>query len=304
MNIYLNTHLFINKMKLSTLLLFTTLSIITISTINSSYPVAIFHGLGDSCLINPGMYSFSGKIGKPLGVYAKCIETGGGPLDWITSFRHQAHKACENLKKDGNFDGDFSVIGLSQGSLIARYIIESCDMKGRVKRYISIGGPQMGVGSFPQCTGGAICKVVDKVVDTFVYFKLIQSVIGPAGYFKDINNYESYLQYSTFLSDLNNEKDEKNNEYKKRMEDLEKVVLIKFTEDTMIIPRETAWFEFYESGNGKEVVPLEESRFYKEDYIGVRKLNEEGRINFVGVKGNHLQFSDDDITNYMIPALR
>ena len=36
-----------------------------------------------------------------------------------------------------------------------------------------------------------------------------------------------------------------------RMANLEKLVLIKFTEDTMIVPKETAWFETFEEKTDK-----------------------------------------------------
>ena len=267
----------------------------------SAYPVAVFHGIGDSCLINPGMKKFTNKFSSALGVYAKCIETAGGPLDWVTSFRSQAQKACDEINNDANFQNEFSVIGLSQGSLLARFIIQSCEMKGTVKKYISIGGPQMGVGSFPQCTGGKFCNVVNKLVGSAIYYSFVQNHIGPAGYFKDITQYDSYLSHSIFLADLNNERKDKNNSYKEKFSALEKVVLIKFAEDSMIIPKETAWFQFFDEN--KNVVDLVESDFYKQDFIGVKKLNEEKKIEFITIEGNHLQFTQDDIEKYMIPAL-
>jgi len=233
--------------------------------------------------------------------YVTCIETGGGPLDFVTSFNYQVRKGCEKIKNDPNFQGDFSVVGISQGALHARHIIEKCDMKGRVKRYVSIGGPQMGVGSIPQCTGGIFCQVVNKVAGSLVYYSIIQMIVGPAGYFKDVSQYDTYLGYSSFLSDLNNEKPEKNESYKERFSALEKTVLIKFSEDTMIIPKETAWFQFY--NDKMEVAELKDQEFYKSDFLGVKKLNEEGKISFVELQGNHLQFSDYDIVEYMIPAL-
>ena len=44
-----------------------------------------------------------------------------------------------------------------------------------------------------------------------------------------------------------------------------------FTEDTMIYPKETAWFQGLDKHG--QVVKLEDSDFYKEDYIGVKSLN-------------------------------
>jgi palmitoyl-protein thioesterase len=268
-----------------------------------AYPVAIFHGIGDVCLLDPGMWKIESFFSKNLGgVHVKCIETAGGPLDWVTSFKSQAEKACKKINEDKDFEGDFSVVGLSQGSLLARYVIETCEMKGRVKRYVSVGGPQMGVASFPQCESGMVCNIVNKVVDTAVYFSMVQHIIGPAGYFKDVSHYKNYLTYSSFLPDLNNERQDKNDSYKERFSNLEKIVLIKFSEDSMIIPKETAWFQFYDESH--KLLPLEESEFYKNDFIGVKKLNEEKKIQFVEIEGQHLEFDEDDILTYMIPALQ
>ncbi len=174
-------------------------------------------------------------------------------------------------------------------------------MKGRVKRYVSIGGPQMGVGKFPRCDSGIICNVINKIVDSTIYTSSVQNHIGPAGYFKDIHNYHKYLESSSFLAELNNEKAVKKEEYKERFTLLEKVVLIKFSEDTMILPKETAWFEFYDENN--KVIDLSASEFYRSDFIGVRKLTEEGKIRFVKLRGNHLDYDEDDIDSFVIPAL-
>jgi len=78
------------------------------------------------------------------------------------------------VKADGNFDGDFYVVGLSQGGLMARYIAEKCDIKGTVKKILSIGGPNMGVMDIPGCIGdGALCTKVNGIARKFVYFNII-----------------------------------------------------------------------------------------------------------------------------------
>jgi hypothetical protein len=85
--------------------------------------VAIFHGLGDACLnINHG---FANEIAEKLnGTYVKCINSGESVFSILgESFKSQGEEACENLKKDPKFlNQDISVMGLSQGGLIARYI--------------------------------------------------------------------------------------------------------------------------------------------------------------------------------------
>lgn len=269
---------------------------------NCALPVAIFHGLGDACIF-PGMWRMTNYFSKNLdNTYSRCIETGGNVIDWFTSFESQAKRGCEKIKEDKNFDGEFSVIGLSQGALLARYIIEKCDMKGVVKNYISIGGPQMGVAKFPHCPSGAICDVLNFAVGKAIYFSLVQNHIGPAGYFKTHHNFQNYLKYSHFLADLNNEKEEKNPKYKKRFMELDNLLLIKFSKDTMIIPRETAHFEFYNKKNQVEL--LINTDFYKKDYIGLRNLIENKKVQFEEIKGDHLHFSYSDIDRLMIPILK
>lgn len=74
-----------------------------------------------------------------------------------------------------------------------------------------------------------------------------------------------------------------------------------FSQDTMVYPKESEWFQ--ELDKLGRVTPLEESDFYKNDYIGVKALNEAGKIQFVEVDGDHLQFSQEDIDNTIIPFL-
>jgi palmitoyl-protein thioesterase len=275
-------------------------SLIVISS--CSYTVAIFHGISDFCK-RSGMENLEKIFSSQLNhSYTKCLETGGSSLDWFTSFESQAEKGCETIKADKNFHGEFSVVGISQGSLLARYIIEKCDMPGKVKRYVSIGGPQMGVAKLPHCESGLICNTVNKLIGKAVYSDLVQKHIGPSGYFKTNQDMETYLKYSTFLADLNNERSEKNESYKNRFLELEKVLLIKFTEDTMVIPRETSHFRFYNQEN--KIEELETTQFYKDDFIGVRQLVEENKIQFLDLEGEHLNFTQEDITKFMIPILQ
>jgi palmitoyl-protein thioesterase len=268
---------------------------------NIALPVAIFHGFGDACS-NSGMQRITKYFSEKLNnTYTKCIETGGSENDIITSFQTQAEKGCEAIKSDERFNGDFSVVGLSQGSLLARYIIQKCDIKGKVKNYISIGGPQMGVAKFPHCSSGIICRLINGLVGKAVYYSFIQEHVGPAGYYKTHYDFDTYLKFSSFLADLNNERNEKNPEYKRRIMDLNRVLLIKFKHDTMIIPKETAHFEFYDKNDN--VISLKDSDFYNQDYLGVKKLIEDNKVKFVELDGDHLRFSNPDIDNYMIPML-
>ena len=127
----------------------------------------------------------------------------------------------------------------------------------------------------PHCGSGIFCNILNSIVGKFVYFKYIQNLVGPAGYFKTHHDMETYLKFSSFLADLNNEREVKNSEYKRRMMDLNRILLIKFGDDSMIIPKETAHFEFFDKND--KVVALKDSQFYQDDFLGVRQLVEDGR---------------------------
>ena len=140
----------------------------------SAIPTAIFHGLGDAC-IYPGMHSFTKDIKDGTGDYAKCIEVGNGSLtSMMENFMSQAETACTNLLADENFNvTEINVMGLSQGALLARYIVESCPIQGKVRNWASIGGPNMGVIDMPHCFSGPFCAMVNTVARDLVYSSFI-----------------------------------------------------------------------------------------------------------------------------------
>ena len=128
-------------------------------------------------------------------------------------------------------------------------------------------------------------------------------MIGPAGYFRDVAHDKQYLAGSVFLPHLNNEEDDETTKAarKDRFTALNGALLMMFTEDTMVYPKESEWFQQLNADG--TVQPLEESDFYTQDYLGVKTLNEANKIQFVSVVGDHLQFTEADITNTIVPFL-
>lgn len=286
---------------LNKFLILSFLLLLLINNALSALPVAVFHGIGDACDF-PGTTDFVEYLKEKLNTEVVCFEQGNGFFtSWFKKFHSQAEMACESVKKHPSFQGDFSILGISQGNLLARYVIQKCDMKGTVKNFVSIDGPHMGIGGIPRLTCGWLCDKINNAAGRLVYTAAFQEHLAPAGYYKDRNQLEVYRNYSTFLADLNNEKDH-NEGYKTRFSSLEKVVLIMNEKDTVVTPPSSAWFEFYDGATNK-VLPLKESKFYKEDYIGLRALDEAGKIKFVKLSGDHINFSDYDIDTYMIPVL-
>lgn len=88
-------------------------------------PVAIFHGLGDACALEQvtGFPAFI-KSQLPEGTIVKCFESGPSILSIVSkSFNEQAEQGCSKLQEDSDYyNKNITVIGLSQGGLIARYV--------------------------------------------------------------------------------------------------------------------------------------------------------------------------------------
>lgn len=82
------------------------------------------------------------------------------------------------------------------------------------------------------------------------------------------------------------------------------LVLVIFTEDKTVVPKESAWFgseavdEFASRDQqvfgeaDKTIVPMRLQPLYQEDWIGLRKLDERGGVVFDACVGEHMQMGD------------
>ncbi|KAK4580634.1 hypothetical protein RGQ29_024326 [Quercus rubra] len=48
---------------------------------------------------------------------------------------------------------------------------------------------------------------------------------------------------------------------------------------------------------------LDETQLYIEDWIGLKTLDEAGRVKYISVPGYHLDISQSDIEDYVLPYL-
>ena len=100
-----------------------------------------------------------------------------------------------------------------------------------------------------------------------------------------------YKEKSIFLADINNENIPRNETYKTNLNKLRNLVLVKFLNETIVEPKESEWFEFYAPGQTEKIVPLKDSPIYQEDWIGLKQLDQDGKLKFISVHGDHLQFN-------------
>jgi palmitoyl-protein thioesterase len=114
-------------------------------------------------------------------------------------------------------------------------------------------------------------------------FSWAQKHIAQATYWHDPLHEQKYRQKSSFLADINNER-KINENYKKRLNSLQKFVMVKFLKDKIVTPIETSWFGFYETGSDKRVLSLVESSFYTSDKLGLKQMMEDGKLVFMEVE--------------------
>lgn len=122
----------------------------------------------------------------------------------------------------------------------------------------------------------------------------MQSRLVPAQYFRDPMQYDDYLLYSNFLADINNERELKNQTYKENLAKLEKFVMYIFEDDATVYPKESGWFA---EVNGTEVTVLKERTLYKEDWLGLKELDEKGALEFKTTEGGHMSLSEELLTD-------
>ncbi|KAM2270254.1 hypothetical protein ACFXTI_037713 [Malus domestica] len=254
-----------------------------------SVPFIVLHGIGDQCS-NKGVKQFTEQLSNFSGTEGYCIEVGDGTWDsWFLPLEEQTRIVCDKVKEREE---------LRQGNLIGRGVVEFCIDGPPVKNFISLGGPHAGTASVPLCGSGIFCIIVNKLLKSEIYTDYIQEHLAPSGYLKLPNKCK-------FLPKLNNElPGEKNSTYKERFSSLQNLVLIMFEHDTVLIPKETAWFGYYEDESFKSILSPQQTDLFTEDWIGLRNLDEAGRVMYISVAGGHLGISTSDMKKHVVPYLQ
>ncbi|XP_059162857.1 palmitoyl-protein thioesterase 1-like [Physella acuta] len=262
-------------------------------------PVVIWHGMGDSCCNPLSMGSIKKLIEQKVGggIYVKSLEIGNNIVEdtengFLMNVNRQIDIVCDQLKKDPKLQQGYNALGFSQGGQFLRAIAQKCPTPPMFN-LVSFGGQHQGVYGFPHCPGEnqTLCDFVRKLLNRGAYIPWIQNFLVQAEYWHDPLNEAEYRNKSVFLADINQER-KFNATYKTNLLKLKNLVLVMFGEDTMVDPKESEWFGFYVEGQGKTLYNMTQSKLYQQDLIGLKELNESGRLTLLLSPTDHLQFTD------------
>ncbi|RHY59494.1 hypothetical protein DYB34_001157 [Aphanomyces astaci] len=122
------------------------------------------------------------------------------------------------------------------------------------------------------------------------------------GFFMNLDKQVDYfarvvaeVRFPLFLPDLNNEKPSKNATYKANFATLQRLLLVRAAQDSMVYPSESEWFGAYEDGAFDRILAMNETTWYKADAFGLQTLDKAGKITFKETTGDHLRIPTETL---------
>ncbi|KAK3721736.1 hypothetical protein LTR37_002901 [Vermiconidia calcicola] len=274
-------------------------------------PLLIWHGLGDrfdadglqstgelAQEVNPGTYVYyirtadDGNTDRTNTFFGNLTTQIDGVCDAIHNDTRLLDRVTNSLRVDA--------LGFSQGGQFLRGLLERCDGLS-IRSLVTFGSQHNGIAQFQTCgTFDLVCKGATALVKNNAWTDYVQNKVVPAQYYRTINETtglgsDEYVAHSNFLSDVNNERETKNEAYSAKIASLEKFAMYVFEEDVTVVPKESGWFAEKNSTSG-EVTPLRERKMYREDWLGLKKLDEEGGLVFRNASGAHMELDDEILT--------
>ena len=240
------------------------------STTNDT-PIVLLHGVASDAENTQELADWlSSTFNRPV----FNIELGNGIDTSLTPMSSQLELLCKIIYDTTELKDGFDFIGMSQGGLLARGYVEYCNVYN-VLNLITLVSPH----------GGVFYK---SPILNFVkiYSPEMQKKYSFSNYWRNPIDYELYLDNSTYLAQLNNEKTI-NNKNKKNIESLKNFVMVFSPFDSIVIPPQSAIFSLLDSN--LDVIPMRDTELYKQDWLGLQKLDKENKLWLYKTNCTHME---------------
>ncbi|PSN71278.1 palmitoyl-protein thioesterase 1 precursor [Corynespora cassiicola Philippines] len=271
-------------------------------------PLIIWHGLGDNYAAD-GLHTVGDLANETNpGTFVYYIRLDEDPgsdrtATFLGNLTEQVAQVCADLASHPILSTAPAVnaLGFSQGGQFLRAYVQRCN-NPPVRNLVTFGSQHNGIAKYQVCgPTDWVCKAWIGVLKGNTWGQWVQSHLVPAQYFRSTNEStgeptDEYLENSNFLADINNERSAKNASYAESLASLDHFVMYMFEEDTTVIPKESGWFAQTNITSG-EVTDLRDRAIYKEDWIGLKKLDEKGGLVFKTTPGGHMELSDEVLTD-------
>ncbi|KAJ1965656.1 hypothetical protein GGI12_000603 [Dipsacomyces acuminosporus] len=253
--------------------------------------------MGDTCCNNDTMGYVARIIEDEIpGVYIHSVRLGSSEsadrsAGFFGNLNDQIEQVCSDLRGIDQLQQGVNLVGFSQGGLFLRALVQRCpSLKARV--LVTFGSPHAGVASVPECEkeGDTLCQWMRQLAASGVYSWYIRSHVIQAQYFKDPARIDQYLKHNIFLPDINAEVSKPDDIYRGRLLGLRRLVMVKFSDDSMIYPRSSSWFGYVDQASNE--IPLQNTTLYTDDLLGLREMDQSGRLAFLTLEGKHMHITE------------
>jgi len=294
---------------LSTLLLLSQTLASPLSPSSKPLPLLIWHGLGDNYAAD-GLHSVGDLANETNpGTYVYYIRLdeeadSDRTATFLGNVSAQISQVCSDITSHSVLSRApaFNALGFSQGGQFLRALVQRCGDRVPIRNLVTFGSQHNGIAKYQLCNDGDwLCKGYIGLLKANTWGAWVQSHLVPAQYFKETDDAtgepsEMYLENSAFLADVNNERKEKNATYATHLARLENFVMYVFEDDRTVVPKESGWFAYTNASDGS-VTGVREREIYKQDWIGLRALDEKGGLHFETTEGGHMNLGDEVLTH-------
>lgn len=255
----------------------------------SSIPVVVLHGILSSAKQTKNL---SDWISTTFDRVVFNIEVGSGAMtSAFTPMTFQTKVLCETIYEIDELSDGFDFIGISQGGLLARAYVETCN-KYPVRNLITLVSPH----------GGITQNETLRQILPNIYEHEQQSYLSFSGYWRNSSDLDEYFKKCRFLPWLNNEVlTNMSKDYAFNMKMLDNFVLVWSDNDDVVYPKESAKFSFLDKDNN--LVGIKDTDLYKNDDLGLRFLDESGSFHIHSVSCAHDKVKHSSCNNELYDIL-